>query len=204
MKTKPRSTRQRLEIELEEEESPEQQTSSEDDNDTCYVYKEKSKSQEPGKSSNRRKRHSSQGKEHSVRRLESNERERQRMHKLNNAFQALREVIPHVRAEKKLSKIETLTLAKNYINTLTATILNISSGSLPAVPNTETRGGGKLYQHYQQQHGEEDNDEHLEKYSTQIHNFRQGSWCQAPRIFFYLRIRNTYKTLLSYDNDVLY
>ncbi|XP_044130406.1 class A basic helix-loop-helix protein 15 [Bufo gargarizans] len=178
MKTNPRSTRRRLEIDLEEEEeSLEQQTSSEDDNDKCYVYKEKSKSKshEPGKSSNRRKRPSSQGKEHSTRRLESNERERQRMHKLNNAFQALREVIPHVRAEKKLSKIETLTLAKNYINTLTATILNMSSGCLPSVQPTDTRGGGKLYQHYQQQHGDEDSDEHLEKYSTQIHSFRQGS-----------------------------
>ncbi|XP_069590320.1 class A basic helix-loop-helix protein 15 [Ranitomeya imitator] len=177
MKTNPRSTRRRLEIDLEDEESPEQQTSSEDDNDKCYVYREKSKSksQEPGKSGNRRKRQSSQGKEHSVRRLESNERERQRMHKLNNAFQALREVIPHVRAEKKLSKIETLTLAKNYINTLTATVLNMSSGCLPGDPRTDTRRGGKLYQHYQQQHGEEDNDEHLEKYSTQIHSFRQGS-----------------------------
>ncbi|CAN2391515.1 intracellular distribution of mitochondria [Pristimantis euphronides] len=177
MKTKPRSTRRRLEIELEEEESPEVQTSSEDDSDKCYVYKEKSrsKSQEPGKSNSRRKRQLSQGKEHSVRRLESNERERQRMHKLNNAFQALREVIPHVRAEKKLSKIETLTLAKNYINTLTATILNMSSGRLSDVQNNDTGVGGKLYQHYQQQHGEEDNDEHLEKYSTQIHSFRQGS-----------------------------
>ncbi|XP_071976611.1 class A basic helix-loop-helix protein 15 [Engystomops pustulosus] len=180
MKTNPRSTRRRLEIELDDDESPEQQTSSEDEdeNDKCYVYKEKNKSKnlEPGKSSNRRKRPSPLGKEHSVRRLESNERERQRMHKLNNAFQALREVIPHVRAEKKLSKIETLTLAKNYINTLTATILNMSNGCLPGAPNTETGGGGgKLYQHYQQQHGEEDNDEHLEKYSTQIHSFRQGS-----------------------------
>ncbi|KAM3917153.1 class A basic helix-loop-helix protein 15 [Leptodactylus fuscus] len=183
MKTNPRSTRRRLEIDLDDDESPEQQTTSEDDDDDddddkCYVYKEKSKSksQEAGKSSNRRKRSLSQGKEHSIRRLESNERERQRMHKLNNAFQALREVIPHVRAEKKLSKIETLTLAKNYINTLTATILNMSSGCLPDVQNTDTGGGGgKLYQHYQQQHGEDDNDEHLEKYSTQIHSFRQGS-----------------------------
>ncbi|KAM9304888.1 class A basic helix-loop-helix protein 15 [Gastrophryne carolinensis] len=175
MKTKARAARRRLEIDLEdeEEESMAQQTSSEDDNDKCYVYKErsKSKSQESGKSSRRRQ--ASQGKEHSIRRLESNERERQRMHKLNNAFQALREVIPHVRAEKKLSKIETLTLAKNYINTLTATIVNMSS--FPAVPGNDSSGGGKLYQHYQQQHGEEDNDEHLEKYSTQIHSFRQGS-----------------------------
>ncbi|KAI1233755.1 hypothetical protein IHE44_0004199, partial [Lamprotornis superbus] len=67
-----------------------------------------------------------------LRRLESNERERQRMHKLNNAFQALREVIPHVRAENKLSKIETLTLAKNYIKSLTSIILNMSNGHIPA------------------------------------------------------------------------
>ncbi|XP_063790570.1 class A basic helix-loop-helix protein 15 [Pseudophryne corroboree] len=176
MKTKARTARRRLEIDLEDDDSPAQQTSSEDDNDKCYVYKEKNKdkSQEPGKSTIRRRRQPPQGKEHSVRRLESNERERQRMHKLNNAFQALREVIPHVRAEKKLSKIETLTLAKNYINTLTATILNMSSGCLPGVQDTDTGGGGKFYQHYQQQHGEED-DEHLEKYSTQIHSFRQGS-----------------------------
>ncbi|XP_068102900.1 class A basic helix-loop-helix protein 15 [Hyperolius riggenbachi] len=182
MKTKARAARRRLEIELEEEEEEEesvaQQTSSEDDNDKCFVYKERSKgkSQEPGKT--RKRRQSSQGKEHSVRRLESNERERQRMHKLNNAFQALREAIPHVRAEKKLSKIETLTLAKNYISTLTATILNMSSGCLPVVPDTNSSSGGtgsKFYQHYQQQHGEEDNDEHLKKYSTQIHSFRQGS-----------------------------
>uniref|UniRef100_A0ABI7WA71 BHLH domain-containing protein n=1 Tax=Felis catus TaxID=9685 RepID=A0ABI7WA71_FELCA len=81
------------------------------------------------------------------RRLESNERERQRMHKLNNAFQALREVIPHVRADKKLSKIETLTLAKNYIKSLTSTILTMSSGRLPGLDGP----GPKLYQHYQQQ-----------------------------------------------------
>uniref|UniRef100_A0A8B9EV54 Basic helix-loop-helix family member a15 n=1 Tax=Amazona collaria TaxID=241587 RepID=A0A8B9EV54_9PSIT len=62
----------------------------------------------------------------------NNERERQRMHKLNNAFQALREVIPHVRAENKLSKIETLTLAKNYIKSLTSIILNMSNGHFPA------------------------------------------------------------------------
>ncbi|XP_053550443.1 class A basic helix-loop-helix protein 15 [Bombina bombina] len=176
MKTKTRAAKRRLVVDLEDD-FLEQPTSSEDDNEKCYVYKEKSKlkNQDGVKNTSKKKKQSGNGKEHSVRRLESNERERQRMHKLNNAFQALREVIPHVRAEKKLSKIETLTLAKNYINTLTATILNMSSGRLPAVPPTRSQNGGKLYQHYQQQHGEEDNDEHLEKYSTQIHSFRQGS-----------------------------
>ncbi|KAI5103187.1 class A basic helix-loop-helix protein 15 [Silurus meridionalis] len=77
----------------------------------------------------RRCQHSS-AKESNVRRLESNERERQRMHKLNNAFQALREAIPHVRMDKKLSKIETLTLAKNYIKALTTIILGMSGTCL--------------------------------------------------------------------------
>lgn len=63
--------------------------------------------------------------ERNIRRLESNERERMRMHSLNDAFQALREVIPHVRLERKLSKIETLTLAKNYIVALTSHICDM-------------------------------------------------------------------------------
>ncbi len=66
----------------------------------------------------RRRQHGSSNKERSVRRLESNERERQRMHKLNNAFQALREAIPHVKTDKKLSKIEILRLAICYISYL--------------------------------------------------------------------------------------
>ncbi|NXF01304.1 BHA15 protein, partial [Smithornis capensis] len=103
-------------------------------------------------------------KDRHLRRLESNERERQRMHKLNNAFQALREVIPHVRAENKLSKIETLTLAKNYIKSLTSIILNMSNGHFPAAEGTGGTWGSKLYQHYQQ-HGEDDHEEHLQKYS---------------------------------------
>ncbi|XP_042293486.1 class A basic helix-loop-helix protein 15 [Sceloporus undulatus] len=115
-------------------------------------------------------------KDRRLRRLESNERERQRMHKLNNAFQALREVIPHVRAENKLSKIETLTLAKNYIKSLTSTILRMSNGHLPAVAGPGSGSRSKLYEHYQQQCGEDDEPtEQLQKYSTQIHSFRQGS-----------------------------
>ncbi|XP_021695300.1 protein dimmed, partial [Aedes aegypti] len=62
-------------------------------------------------------------KERNLRRLESNERERMRMHSLNDAFQSLREVIPHVKKERRLSKIETLTLAKNYITALTDVII---------------------------------------------------------------------------------
>ncbi|NXW28955.1 BHA15 protein, partial [Phaetusa simplex] len=113
-----------------------------------------------------RAKHPWSSKDRHLRRLESNERERQRMHKLNNAFQALREVIPHVRAENKLSKIETLTLAKNYIKSLTSIILNMSNGHFPSAEGMGGAWGPKLYQHYQQQHGDDDHEEHLQKYST--------------------------------------
>ncbi|XP_012235568.1 class A basic helix-loop-helix protein 15-like [Linepithema humile] len=69
--------------------------------------------------------------ERTLRRLESNERERMRMHSLNDAFQSLREVIPHVTKERRLSKIETLTLAKNYIVALTDVICAMRSEEQP-------------------------------------------------------------------------
>lgn len=132
----------------------------------------------PGGAGGRRRAAGGRRESSAQRRLESNERERQRMHKLNNAFQALREVIPHVRADKKLSKIETLTLAKNYIKSLTTTVLAMSSGRLP-VPDGP---GPKLYQHYQQQQaggppgdGQAQPEARLQRYSTQIHGFREGS-----------------------------
>ncbi|NXY45869.1 BHA15 protein, partial [Ceuthmochares aereus] len=103
--------------------------------------------------------HSWSNRDRRLRRLESNERERQRMHKLNNAFQALREAIPHVRAENKLSKIETLTLAKNYIKSLTSMILNMSNGHFPAAEGMGAAWGPKLYQHHQQQSGDDDDHE---------------------------------------------
>lgn len=40
-------------------------------------------------------------------------------------LQQLREVIPHIKMERKLSKIETLTLAKNYIMALTNVICDM-------------------------------------------------------------------------------
>jgi class B basic helix-loop-helix protein 8 len=82
--------------------------------------------------------------ERNLRRLESNERERMRMHSLNDAFQGLREVIPHVRLERKLSKIETLTLAKNYIMALTNVVCSHRGETspyemlTPSVPSTSS------------------------------------------------------------------
>ncbi|XP_077172828.1 class A basic helix-loop-helix protein 15 [Paroedura picta] len=141
----------------------------------CSRRREK-RNQESSKAAARPSKLPWSSKDRRMRRLESNERERQRMHNLNNAFQALREVIPHVRAENKLSKIETLTLAKNYIKSLTSTILRMSNGHLPPAVGGSTSGSrSKLYEHYQQQCGEEESPEQLQKYSTQIHSFRQGS-----------------------------
>lgn len=122
----------------------------------------------------RRRKHGSSTKERSIRRLESNERERQRMHKLNNAFQALREAIPHVKTEKKLSKIETLTLAKNYIKALTTIILDMSGGCLPAGGVPSEANAAKLLQCYQQ-HLEEEGEEGLTQYLTSMHSFSQQS-----------------------------
>ncbi|XP_061917418.1 neurogenic differentiation factor 1 isoform X2 [Entelurus aequoreus] len=50
-----------------------------------------------------------------VRRMKANARERNRMHGLNDALESLRKVVPCYSKSQKLSKIETLRLAKNYI-----------------------------------------------------------------------------------------
>lgn len=127
-----------------------------------------------GSGGRRRRQYGSSNKERSIRRLESNERERQRMHKLNNAFQALREAIPHVKTDKKLSKIETLTLAKNYIKSLTTIILDMS-GTCPSPSGVPAEANAaKLLQCYQQ-HLEEDGEEDLTQYLTNVHNLGQHS-----------------------------
>ncbi|OCT59914.1 neurogenic differentiation factor 2 [Xenopus laevis] len=50
-----------------------------------------------------------------LRRQKANSRERTRMHDLNSALDNLRKVVPCYSKTQKLSKIETLRLAKNYI-----------------------------------------------------------------------------------------
>ncbi|XP_059180575.1 class A basic helix-loop-helix protein 15 [Centropristis striata] len=122
----------------------------------------------------RRRQRGSSTKERSVRRLESNERERQRMHKLNNAFQALREAIPHVKTDKKLSKIETLTLAKNYIKALTTIVVDMSGACLPAAGVSAEANAAKLLQCYQQ-HLEEEGEDDLTQYLTHMHSFSKRS-----------------------------
>lgn len=53
-----------------------------------------------------------------VRRVKANTRERNRMHGLNEALDELRQHVPCYSKTQKLSKIETLRLASNYINAL--------------------------------------------------------------------------------------
>jgi neurogenic differentiation factor 1 len=54
-----------------------------------------------------------------VRRIKANGRERERMKGLNEQLERLRETIPCFALSQKLSKVETLRLAKNYIEALT-------------------------------------------------------------------------------------
>jgi hypothetical protein len=53
-----------------------------------------------------------------LRRIKANARERSRMHGLNEALEVLREAMPSFNMVQKLSKIETLRLAFNYIGAL--------------------------------------------------------------------------------------
>lgn len=52
------------------------------------------------------------------RRQAANARERKRMNGLNDAFERLREVVPNLSSDQKLSKFETLQMAQTYINAL--------------------------------------------------------------------------------------
>ncbi|KAG7277939.1 hypothetical protein CRUP_022109 [Coryphaenoides rupestris] len=56
------------------------------------------------------------------RRVKANDRERNRMHNLNDALDALRSTLPAFPDETKLTKIETLRFAHNYIWALSETI----------------------------------------------------------------------------------
>ena len=62
------------------------------------------------------------------RRVAANARERRRMNGLNDAFERLREVIPSLGSDHKLSKFETLQMAQNYIGAL-ANLLDRASDS---------------------------------------------------------------------------
>lgn len=60
-----------------------------------------------------------------TRRMKANDRERNRMHMLNEALDRLRCVLPTFPEDTKLTKIETLRFAHNYIYALSETLTNI-------------------------------------------------------------------------------
>ncbi|XP_076819618.1 uncharacterized protein LOC143465284 [Clavelina lepadiformis] len=62
-----------------------------------------------------------------LRRAKANDRERNRMHGLNDALEDLRQVLPTYPDETKLTKIETLRFAYNYIWCLNQTLKNGSA-----------------------------------------------------------------------------
>ena len=62
------------------------------------------------------------------RRVAANARERRRMHSLNSAFDRLRQVVPSIGDDRKLSKFETLQMAQSYIVALSE-LLGYSSPS---------------------------------------------------------------------------
>ena len=61
------------------------------------------------------------------RRLKANDRERNRMHMLNKALEKLRKVLPAFPDDTKLTKIETLRFAHNYIWALSETVKMLDS-----------------------------------------------------------------------------
>lgn len=78
-----------------------------------------------------------------TRRLKANNRERNRMHHLNSALDVLREVLPTLPEDAKLTKIETLRFAHNYIWALTETLrLADHGGGGPLPPEPARRGPG--------------------------------------------------------------
>ena len=63
------------------------------------------------------------------RRLKANDRERNRMHSLNDALDGLRQVLPKFPDDTKLTKIETLRFAHNYIWALSEMLKMVDSGA---------------------------------------------------------------------------
>lgn len=65
------------------------------------------------------------------RRMKANDRERHRMHMLNNALDRLRTVLPTAPDDTKLTKIETLRFAHNYIWALSETLKGLDAHQPP-------------------------------------------------------------------------
>lgn len=82
-----------------------------------------------------------------IRRLKANDRERNRMHSLNAAMERLRAVLPLAADDNKMTKIDTLRYAHNYIWTLSQTLRFLDMQdqlivrSSPALPGPQAPSG---------------------------------------------------------------
>ena len=76
------------------------------------------------------------------RRMKANDRERSRMHNLNSALDALRSILPALPEDAKLTKIETLRFAHNYIWALTETLRMADQHGLPGGSDPSSPAGG--------------------------------------------------------------
>jgi hypothetical protein len=79
-----------------------------------------------------------------TRRVKANDRERNRMHMLNDALDRLRTVLPTFPEETKLTKIETLRFAHNYIFALSQTLDLVSTNSGGSQPDFSSSGNFTL------------------------------------------------------------
>lgn len=87
------------------------------------------------------------------RRATANARERVRMNDMNDAFDSLRNLIPNYPAGRKLSKIDTLRLAKAYINDLAELLRD---ESVRPGDDVSLRGAVREVQRTLHQHNEAD------------------------------------------------
>ncbi|GIY60467.1 neurogenin-2 [Caerostris extrusa] len=104
--------------------------------------KDKSKKKRYTKSRSRVKNPGTVVKIKKTRRLKANDRERNRMHNLNSALDKLRCILPTFSEETKLTKIETLRFAHNYIWALSETLKMLDSKG--GQPNSAQRQGDGL------------------------------------------------------------
>ncbi|XP_049285838.1 basic helix-loop-helix transcription factor scleraxis-like isoform X2 [Anopheles funestus] len=90
-------------------------------------------------------------------RLQANARERYRTHSVNSAFNNLRQLIPTEPHNRKLSKIETLRLAKSYISHLIA-VLVTGNSQRPCVDTINQRQEVEEDEATSINHGQDDSD----------------------------------------------
>ncbi|XP_029466551.1 neurogenin-3 [Rhinatrema bivittatum] len=88
----------------------------------CFSAEPPPKKPKAGRGRAKAKSEAVASKQRRTRRVKANDRERNRMHHLNSALDALRSVLPTFPDDAKLTKIETLRFAHNYIWALTETL----------------------------------------------------------------------------------